>query len=270
MYTRSTAFKTSARFLAGLLLSLSLTATVSAANDGILAEIPKGLSIDDALWKECPLGDYVADAVRQGTGAQIALIPSGMLKDALMGGGGVTQADVAGLLWADDCVCIYTLTAAQLKALLEDSVSHWQLSEKETLDGEASAYDGFLQISGFTMTADATAAVGDRVVSITVGGEPLELTASAPTITAAIPASLETQAAGSLSDKTLLTLVRDYIAEQGTVELPESGRIKVIGAHAQDIISIVSPWFLGMLLVVFLMNAVLSKSRKSQAGTDSF
>lgn len=266
MRTGSTAFKRGVLALWVLLLTLAAPVPACAADNGVLAEIPRGLSADGALWRECPLGDYVADAARQGTGAQIALIPSGLLKNALTGGDCVTEAGVAELLWADDPVYLYTLTAPQLKALLEDSVSRWQLSEKETIDAERSAYGGFLQISGFTMTADATAAVGERVISITVDGEPLDLTASGQTITAAIPAALKTQSGGVPSGKTLLTLIRGHIVEQGTVEPPEEGRIRVIGAHAQDIISVVSPWFPGLLLVVFLMNAALSKSRSVQTG----
>ncbi|MCI8539856.1 MAG: hypothetical protein HFF18_14585 [Oscillospiraceae bacterium] len=246
----------------GLLLLLSILQMPVSATDNVLAQVPQGLSMEDALWRECPLGDYVADAVREGTGAQIALIPSGVLKNTLAGGC-VTEAELAQLLWADEAVYVCTLTAPQLKALMEDSVSFWRLSERETLDGDASAYSGFLQISGFTITADATAAVGERVVSIAVDGQPLELGQSV-SITAALPASLKGELPGNPTEGSLLTLIRGHITRQGTVEAPNSGRIRVIGAHAQDLTVLASPWFLVLLLAVFLINAVLSTDRGAQ------
>lgn len=246
-------------------MCLTVTAEALAAPDDVIASIAQGLSVDDALWKECPLGDYLADAVRAETGTQAALIPSGPMKNALVGDGSVTEQDVTELLWADCGVYVYTLTAPQFKALLEDGVSHWRLTERETLDGEASAYEGFLQISGFTMTADASAPAGERVISITVNGEPLDLTSDSLTITVAILETLDPGVTGEQAEKTFLSMVREHIAAQGAVEIPEGERIRVIGAHARDIIAVIPPWFIGVLVIVLLANAFLTKSRRRTA-----
>lgn len=234
------------------------------AQEPVIAEINQGLSVDDALWKECPVGDYVADAVRRGTGAQVALIPSGLLKNALVGDLSVTEQDVTDILYRDEAVYVYSLTMPQLKSLLEDSVSRWQLTEKETLDPDASAYDGFLQISGITMTADATAPVGDRVIGLRLDDEPVELTDETVTITVAVPETLVPEAKGQRAEKTMNAMLRDYIVSQGVVTLESSDRIKVIGAHARDIISVIPGWFFGILLVVLVANAFITGSRKER------
>ena len=264
MCVRSIICKKVFALLAAVLLCLILAGEALAAPEDVIGSIAQGLSVDDALWKECPLGDYLADAVRERTGAQAALIPSELLKNALVGDGSVTEEDVAELLREDCAVYVYTLTASQFKALLEDSVSHWQLTERETLDSELSAYGGFLQISGFTMTADASAPVGERVISVTMGGDALDLDSDAQTIKTALPAVLNPGVPGVRADGTVLSMVRDRIAANGAVETPEGDRIRVIGAHARDIIGVIPPWFIGLLVIVLLANALLTKSRRRE------
>lgn len=251
------------RFAAALLLCLFLLpAAVRAAEDAVVARISQGLNGENASWRECPLGDYVADAVRAGTGTQIALIPAALLQGDLVGDGEVTEAELSALLTADADVYIYTLTASQLKALLEEGVSRWQLGEKETLDGEISAYEGFLQISGLAFKADASAAPGERILSVTLAGEPLELTDGVE-ITAAIPEKL-TGMSGKREDRTMLALLREYMTSQGTVELTERDRIQVIGAHERDIISWIPVWAVVVIVLIIGANAVLTKTRKEE------
>ena len=237
------------------------------AEEPVIAEINQGLSVDDALWKECPVGDYVADAVRRETGAQVALIPSGLLKNALVGDLSVTEQDGTDILYRDETVYVYSLTVPQLKSLLEDSVSRWQLTEKETLDAEASAYEGFLQISGITMTADATAPVGQRVIGLKLDGEALELADETVRITVALPESVAPEAEGRKAERSMNAMLRDYIVSQGVVTLEDTDRIKVIGAHARDIISVVPGWFFGILLVMLVANAFITGSRKERYDT---
>jgi 2',3'-cyclic-nucleotide 2'-phosphodiesterase (5'-nucleotidase family) len=263
---RSTACKLALSLAAAAVL-LSSACPALAASGGSIGEINYGLSVDDALWQECPVGDYIADAVRCETGAQAALIPSGLLKNALVGDGTVTQEDVADLFREDQAVSVYTVTAPELKELLEEGVSHWTLSASETIDGEASAYDGFLQISGLTVTADASAGTGDRIVSVALDGVTLDLTDSAVTVEVAMPASAGEGLAGDSAGGTLTELVRDYIEKQGTVETAESGRMTVLGAHARDIISIIPGWFFWFLLVLLVGANLISGGRGTK---DSF
>lgn len=246
-------------------LLLGLVPIRAAASEQIIASISQGLSVDGALLRECPLGDYMADALRAGTKARIALVPAELLQEALAGDGSVTATEADAVLREDCEVYMYSLSAAQLKALLEEGVSHWQLNERERLDEEACAYGEFLQISGFSMTADATAPVGERVLSVTLGGEPLDLTSGEETITAAIPAVLKIDSAGTSAGKTAGGLLREYIESQGAVALEETDRIRVIGDHEKDIITIIPAWFFGLLVVVLLANFILTKRRRDEA-----
>ena len=249
MSVRSTACKNAAALILPLLLALLLPAAGFAAGEEVIASIPQGLSAEDAGWRECPLGDYVADAVRAETGAQAALVPAELLADALVGDGSVTADEAAAVFTADADVRVYELTPAELKDLLEESVSHLQLNERERLD-EESSFGGFLQLSGIVVTADATAAPGDRILTMTLDGETLDPADGTLVITAAVPGTLDPGAAGRKTDRSLAEMTRDYIASRGTVEVPEGNRIRVIGAHERDIISVVPVWFFAILLVL--------------------
>ena len=265
MSVRSTGCKLAA-VRAALLAAALLLSPAAAAAGGELAAIPQGLSGEDALWRECPLGDYAADAVRQGSGAEIALIPAGLLGADLVGDGSVTEEEAAAVIGENCAVIVYELTAPQLKILLEDGVSHLALNQRETLDADASSYNGFLQLSGLTVTADATAPPGERILTVTVGGETLDPADGTETVTAAIPETLDPGVPGTRMEKSLRDMTVDAIAAQGTVEVPEDGRLRVIGAHERDIIDVIPAGFLVPLLVVLAGGAVISKSRSRDAG----
>lgn len=228
-----------------------------------LGECIQGLSVDNALWQECDLGDYIADALRVETGADIALVPGGLLEKALAGVGTVTESMVEDC-FAENCsVFCDTISPAELKSLLEEGVSHWVQNTQEVLDGDASSYTGYLQISGFSVKYDASAPIGDRVLSIRLGGaeESLDLTEEGAIITAAIPGTMELEREGD-SKGTLVDLVKSYIQSQGTVTLKDNGRVTVIGAHAKDLIDYVPPVLLVAVLGLLIVNAALFQKRK--------
>lgn len=243
-----------------LLAVLLMLAVPARAADTVLAECWQGLSADNVQWQECPLGDYTADAVRAGTQAQIALIPAELLDSTLVGDGAITEADLQASIPRDCGVQVCTLSGPELKALLEDSASRWTLTERETLAPEASVYGGYLQISGCSVTLDASAPAGDRVVSVAVDGEPVPLEDEGWSVTAAIPDTLGIsgdQASGSLRD-----MVRNYMVSEGAIALPEGERVRVIGAHQREIISYFPPGMIGVLVVIFALAGVLSMRRK--------
>ena len=254
-------FRRVAAVLGTLLVVLGrMTVPAIAAEEPVIAECWQGLSPDGALWQECPLGDYIADAVRRGTGADIALIPAGLLGDPRVGAGGITEAELEGSIPVDGGVVLCRLTGPELRKLLEDSVSRWTLTEQETLDPETSGYDRYLQISGFSMRADASALPGDRVLSVTKNGESVPLEDERWTVTAAIPDTLGIP--GEPAAGELRALVRDYLRDQGTVELPEMDRVRVVGAHQRQIISFFPPLLIGVVVIFFGMSALLSRKRR--------
>jgi len=112
---------------------------------------------DGALRRqEMPFGNLVTDAIRLGTGADVALLNSGALRfDDVLAAGEITNYQLESIfLFADDTrIVSFPLTGARLRELLEHGVS-------------AANYGrgGFLQVSGVAFRFDTLRPDGSRVV----------------------------------------------------------------------------------------------------------
>lgn len=105
---------------------------------------------------ESPIGDLVADAMRSGTGADVALINSGTLRlDDVIPTGPMTNWTLESLfLFPDETrVVTFPLTGARLRALLEHGVSDGRYGK-----------GAFPQVSGIKFTADVTRPTGSRLI----------------------------------------------------------------------------------------------------------
>lgn len=81
--------------------------------------------IDAISRRESPFGNMIADAMRRGTNADVALIKSGALRfDDMMPAGPITRHMIEGVfLLADEtCVATFRRRGARLRELLEISV----------------------------------------------------------------------------------------------------------------------------------------------------
>lgn len=171
--------------------------------------------------RECALGDLGADAIRAETGADIALLPAGELGISLLPGP-VTDGSLADSFPRDGEIVTTELTPEALRALLEESVSRIVLTREETIDETASAWEGFLCVSGFRFSYDASAPAGERVYELSVDGP----------VTAAAPAELLSGTAAG----TLRSAVAAYCEAEGTVTPPDTDRIFVRGAGENAIV----------------------------------
>lgn len=115
------------------------------------------------LTGEMELCDTVADAVRSACGTQIAIINGGDILHNLEGGE-ATWGDILFLFAEDRPLATAEITGADLLKILEYGVSHAVMDPStETLDVEASVFDGFPQISGFSFYYDLSAQAGQRI-----------------------------------------------------------------------------------------------------------
>jgi 2',3'-cyclic-nucleotide 2'-phosphodiesterase (5'-nucleotidase family) len=114
--------------------------------------------------QEMPLGNMAADALLDGTGAQIALTNGGGLRADLKEGD-ITVRDIIAVLPFGNYGVTKYVTPVQLKAILENGV-----------DSAPAAVGKFPQIAGFTFTYNAGAPAGNRVTAISIGGTPVSLT----------------------------------------------------------------------------------------------
>ncbi len=116
--------------------------------------------------KESALGDYIADAMRAATGADIAITNSGGIRtDTIFPPGPITRKTILSFLPFGDLLVTEKVTGAQVRAALENGVS--QVADRA---------GRFPQISGLTFTWSRSRPVGHRVISVTISGQPLSLT----------------------------------------------------------------------------------------------
>jgi 2',3'-cyclic-nucleotide 2'-phosphodiesterase (5'-nucleotidase family) len=126
--------------------------------DRLLGRAAEPINALDSLSRggESRFGNLVADALRAGTGADVALINSGALRfDDVIPAGPVTRHLIEGIfLFADETrVVTFPLTGARLRALLEVGVRPGGLGSGP-----------YPQVSGVRFAVDARRPGGSRVV----------------------------------------------------------------------------------------------------------
>jgi 2',3'-cyclic-nucleotide 2'-phosphodiesterase (5'-nucleotidase family) len=128
--------------------------------------------------KETPLGGVIADAMRKGTGADVALIHGfnfrGMTKES---GENLTHLNILDAIPFANTVVVVELTGAQLKDTLEHAVSGINSPNPRLLSR-------FLQVAGLQFDYDPAenargsgcpaSSKGTRIKKVTVAGTPLD------------------------------------------------------------------------------------------------
>lgn len=125
--------------------------------DRVLGVAPDAIDAVDSISKrESRFGNLIADAMRVGTQADVALINAGALRfDDVMAAGPITRHMVeAVFLFADETRSVtFPLTGARLRALLEHGVARGSLGSGP-----------YPQVSGVHFTFDARRPDGARLV----------------------------------------------------------------------------------------------------------
>ncbi|MBK9708372.1 MAG: 5'-nucleotidase C-terminal domain-containing protein [Acidobacteria bacterium] len=160
----------------------------SIANDpeaaSVIAEFEKKLSVEldktigsttvelDAIQphnrsRETNLGNLVADAFREGTDADVALVNGGSIRsNTTYSTGPLSKRDIISIMPFENPVVKVEVTGAILKAALENGVSQ-VVEEKES--------GRFPQVSGLLFEYDGGRPPGSRIVKVTIKGQPLDL-----------------------------------------------------------------------------------------------
>ncbi len=108
--------------------------------------------------EESSLGDLFADILRDHGGTDIAFVHSGGIR-ADLPAGEISREDLLDAFPFIDHVTTLRMTGAQIVDVLEQGFSLER---------------GVLQVSGMTVTYDLGRPIGERVVAVTIGGEPLD------------------------------------------------------------------------------------------------
>lgn len=116
--------------------------------------------------QETNIGDFIADAYRQATGADVALLNGGSIRaDTVISAGDLTMRDVLSLIPFKNRVVKVEVSGATLRAALEHGVAR---SAEEREPGR------FPQVSGMRFSFDATRPAGSRLTGVSVAGRPLD------------------------------------------------------------------------------------------------
>lgn len=185
---------------------------------------------------ESPLGDLIADAMRAGTGADVALINGGTLRlDDVVPAGPLFSHTLESIFLFPDETRVVTarLTGSRLREVLEHGV------------GRAGS-GGFPQLSGVRLAFDRTRPAGQRIAGALVRadgraiGPTEELQVALPVYPAcaggdgyAVPEAAEACRSAEKAPRTvdlLIAYVRDRLG--GTLQPGTDGRLKEIGRKA--------------------------------------
>lgn len=117
---------------------------------------------DAVRTRETNLGSLVADVMREAAGADVALVNGGTIRAGIPAGP-VTVGAIYNVLPFDNWLISFALTGRELRAALETGVSRVEVG-----DG------GFPQVAGMRYVFDPRRPAGERIVSVEVGGAPLD------------------------------------------------------------------------------------------------
>lgn len=114
--------------------------------------------------RETNLGNFVADAMRDDTGAPIAIVNSGSIRvNQIMPAGPLRMKDLVAIHPFGGTVCVIEATGSLILEMLNNGFS--ELGED---DGR------FPQVSGIRLLVDPAAPIGNRVGEVRFGEEPLD------------------------------------------------------------------------------------------------
>jgi 5'-nucleotidase len=192
---------------------------------------------------ETPLGNLVADAMRERYGTQVAIVTAGELRSPLPSiyepinhslhrpSPGYVQGppfdlvagDISTILPFGSLVFTRQITGAQIWAFLEHSVAT-----------EPGPFAGFAQISGFRISYQLSAAPGARLRSVRLDNGDDVAADSQTTLTIAISSFAATGGDGyavladgpGTPEETIADVLLSHIQQHGTVTPSISGRIQ--------------------------------------------
>jgi 2',3'-cyclic-nucleotide 2'-phosphodiesterase (5'-nucleotidase family) len=146
----------------------ALIASIQKEQEPILKEVvaQTSVNLEGAREKvragETNLGDLLTDAMRDITGADVALTNGGGIRASIKTGT-VTKGDIITVLPFGNQIVTLKVKGSDIQAALENGTASYP-----ELSG------GFPQVSGISFKIDTSASKGSRVHSILIGGKPLD------------------------------------------------------------------------------------------------
>ena len=142
---------------------------INSAQEEVLSEVIGTNAIDldgdrnSVRYGETNLGNLITDAMLNETDADLAITNGGGIR-ASIAKGDITKGDVVSVLPFGNFIVTKQLTGAQIKEVLEFGVRAY---------GES--LGGFPHVAGIKFVVDPSRAVGDRIISLTINGQELDM-----------------------------------------------------------------------------------------------
>ncbi len=181
---------------------------------------------------ETNVADFIADAFRRASGADIALINGGSIRaDDMLPAGDLTVRDVLSILPFGNDLAVIEVTGDVLRQALEHGVS---------LTGPGAEPGRFAQVSGLRYSFDASKLPGVRLVDVTVGGKPLDPKKKYTLVTTSFVAEGGDQYAMFKGSRNILKkkltdsgVLRSAIEEAKTIAPQTDGRVRRLDRPAE-------------------------------------
>ncbi len=152
----------------------AVAAAVAALEQRLTSEFDVGIATTEieldsrnglVRTREAAIGGLFADAIRASTGAELAIINGGGIRAGKIyqPGAVITRRDVLAELPFGNRVVLMEISGKAIRAGLESGLARFP-----------DAAGGFPQVSGVTVAADAARPAGQRIVTIAIGGVPLD------------------------------------------------------------------------------------------------
>jgi 2',3'-cyclic-nucleotide 2'-phosphodiesterase (5'-nucleotidase family) len=142
----------------------AVLAFACAANAETVGATTTDISGAGSRARETTGGNFLADALKASANADAAIVAADAVTNVTLSTGDLSRNDLKSLLEdPDDTVATLVLTGAQLRAVLERSVSAYP-----------KPFDGFLQVSGLTLVFNAAKSGSPRITALSVNGIPIK------------------------------------------------------------------------------------------------
>jgi 5'-nucleotidase/UDP-sugar diphosphatase len=176
---------------------------------------------------ESTMGDVIAEALRQGTGADVAIINGGGIRGdkVYRNGSELIRKDIQRELPFANMAVVIDLTGAEIQAALENGVSQFQDKAGR-----------FPQVAGLAFSFNPGRPVGKRIVNVTVDGAPLDLKRTYKVATNDFMSnggdgySMMTKAKriSGAGERLLTDIVSEYLTAKGQIAQQADGRIRQV------------------------------------------
>lgn len=227
---------------------------------GTLGRALEGVA--ESRYEQSEIGCAVADAICLSADADAALVYAGEIQNGLSGLP-LSRSDVEAVFSQDEEICVAEVSAQTLYDIVEHGCSHVMLDEETYIDPEASAWDGFLQISGISYIFDVTAPEGKRITKLCLNDKTLHENDDTVLKVAAPKSLLE----GVLSypeipyqttGVTMSDALAEAISEEQINTSPDT-RIRAIGCRDDAIINYIGRGPLAIIMVIGMVIIVVGK-----------